>query len=313
MEKQAKIFVAGHRGMVGGAIVNRLSELGYENLIVRTRQELNLLDQHSVEQFFLKEKPDYVFMAAAKVGGIMANNTFRADFLYENVTLTTNVIHSAYEAGCKKLLFLGSSCIYPKFAAQPIQEDSLLTGELEPTNEPYALAKIMGIKLCETYRDQYGCDFISVMPTNLYGKGDNYNLKTSHVLPALIRKFHEARAEGKPQVELWGSGSPKREFLNAQDLADACIYIMNNYSDRARVNVGVGEDLSIKELAEMVRDIVGYEGNIVWDISKPDGTPRKVLDVKRLHAMGWKNKIGLREGIQMTYEDFLENIDSYSI
>ncbi len=305
MDKHSRIYVAGHRGMVGSAIVRRLQQLGYTQLILRTRQELDLLDQAAVRQFFRIEQPEYVFVAAAKVGGILANNTYRAQFIYENLQIQNNIIHSAYESGVKKLLFLGSSCIYPKFAPQPMKEEHLLTGPLEPTNEPYAIAKIAGIKMCEAYWDQYGCRFISAMPTNLYGPNDNFDLETSHVLPALIRKFHEAKVHGKPYVEVWGTGKPRREFLHVDDLADACVFLMNHYEEKQFVNVGVGEDISIKELAELIRDIVGYSGELRWDTSKPDGTPRKLLDVSRMEALGWKAKISLEEGIRMTYEWFV--------
>ena len=307
MEKTAKIYVAGHRGMVGSAIVRRLRQLGFEKLILRTRQELNLLNQAAVQQFFKQEQPDYVFVAAAKVGGILANNTYRAQFIYENLQIQNNIIHSAYESGVKKLLFLGSSCIYPKLAPQPMKEEHLLTGPLEPTNEPYAIAKIAGIKMCEAYWDQYGCRFISAMPTNLYGPNDNFDLKTSHVLPALIRKFHEAKVHNRPFVEIWGTGTPRREFLHVDDLADACVFLMQHYEEKQFINVGVGEDISIKELALLIKDIVGYTGELQFDTSKPDGTPRKLLDVSRLHQLGWQAKIPLREGIQMTYQWFLEH------
>ncbi len=302
MNKNSKIYVAGHRGLVGSAIVRGLIKQGYNNLITRTRQELDLLDSVAVADFFQKEKPEYIFLAAAKVGGILANNTYPANFIYENLTIQNNIIHNAYLNKAKKLLFLGSSCIYPKFAKQPIKEEYLLTGELEPTNKPYAIAKIAGIIMCESYNRQYKTNFISVMPTNLYGPGDNFDLKASHVLPALIRKFHEAKINNKKEVEVWGTGSPKREFLHVDDLADACIFLMNNYDDSEIVNIGTGKDISIKELAELIKDIVGFKGKIVWDTSKPDGTPRKLLDVSRLHKLGWKHKISLKEGIKMTYK-----------
>ena len=308
MEKDSKIYVAGHRGMVGSAIVRRLTKDGYTNLILRTRQELDLLDQQAVQQFFEQERPEYVFLAAAKVGGILANNTYRAQFIYENLQIQNNIIHSAYRYGVKKLLFLGSSCIYPKMAPQPIKEEYLLTGPLEPTNEPYAIAKIAGIKMCEAYNAQYGTNFISTMPTNLYGPHDNFDLQTSHVLPALIRKFHEAKVNHRPYVEIWGTGTPRREFLHVDDLADACVFLMQHYNDSQFVNVGVGEDISIKELALLIQDIVGYQGELRFDTSKPDGTPRKLLDVSRLHALGWKARIPLREGIRQTYQWFLEHI-----
>ena len=308
MEKDSKIYVAGHRGMVGSAIVRRLTKDGYTNLILRTRQELDLLDQQAVQQFFEQERPEYVFLAAAKVGGILANNTYRAQFIYENLQIQNNIIHSAYRYGVKKLLFLGSSCIYPKMAPQPIKEEYLLTGPLEPTNEPYAIAKIAGIKMCEAYNAQYGTNFISTMPTNLYGPHDNFDLQTSHVLPALIRKFHEAKVNHRPYVEIWGTGTPRREFLHVDDLADACVFLMQHYNDSQFVNVGVGEDISIKELALLIQDIVGYQGELRFDTSKPDGTPRKLLDVSRLHALGWKARIPLRDGIRQTYQWFLEHI-----
>jgi len=307
LNKSDKIYVAGHRGMVGSAIVRKLKAEGYERLILRTSDELDLRNQEAVRVFFQKERPDYVFLAVARVGGIMANDTYRADFLYENLAIEANVIHSSYECKVKKLLFLGSSCIYPKLAPQPLKEDYLLTGLLEHTNEPYAIAKIAGIKLCEAYRDQYGCNFISVMPTNLYGPNDNYDLKNSHVLPALIRKFHEAKTKGETSVTLWGTGEPKREFLHADDLADACFFLMQHYNDPTLINVGVGEDLTIKELAQMISGIVGFKGKIVHDLSKPDGTPRKLLDVSKLAALGWKPKIGLEEGIKKVYQQFLES------
>ncbi len=305
MEKHAKIYVAGHRGMVGSAIIRQLEAQGYTNLLFRTSKELDLRNQVAVEAFFEAEKPDYVFLAAAKVGGIVANNTYRADFLYENLAIQNNIIHQSYLQGVKKLLFLGSSCIYPKLAPQPLKEEYLLSGFLEPTNEPYAIAKIAGIKLCEAYRSQYGCNFISAMPTNLYGPNDNYDLQNSHVLPAMIRKFHEAKATGKTEVVLWGTGSPMREFLYADDLAAACMYLMENYNEAELVNVGTGVDVTIKELAETVQEIVGFEGDLIWDTSKPDGTPRKLMDVSKLHAVGWKHTIELKEGIKLAYEDFL--------
>ncbi len=293
--------------MVGSAIHRKLQEKGFTNFILRTSKELDLRNQQAVSDFFQTEKPDYVFLAAAKVGGIIANNTYRADFLYENLAIQNNVIHSAYETGVKKLMFLGSSCIYPKLAPQPLKEDYLLSGFLEETNEPYAIAKIAGIKLCEAYRSQYGCDFISVMPTNLYGPNDNYDLQKSHVLPAMIRKFHEAKASGNESVTLWGTGSPMREFLHADDLAEACAYLMENYSQPEFINVGTGTDVTIKELAETVSKIVGFEGELIWDTTKPDGTPRKLMDVSRLHAQGWKHTIDLKEGIALAYQDFLEH------
>lgn len=301
METNAKIFIAGHRGMVGSAIQRKLTEEGYQHLIVRNSRELDLRNSIEVEEFFRQEQPEYVFLAAAKVGGIMANNTYRAEFLYENLMIQNNVIHCAWKYGVKKLLFLGSSCIYPKLAPQPLKEEYLLTGLLEPTNEPYAIAKIAGIKMCDAYRAQYGCNFISAMPTNLYGPNDNYNLEKSHVLPALIRKFHEAKRQQLPEVVLWGSGTPLREFLHVDDLADACHYLMKTYNEAGLVNIGVGHDLSIKDLALLIRDIVGYRGKIVQDLSKPDGTPRKLMDVGKLKAAGWQAKIGLEEGIRRVY------------
>ena len=310
MEKNAKIYIAGHRGMVGSAIHRKLQEKGFTNFVLKTSKELDLRNQQAVSDFFQTEKPEFVFMAAAKVGGIIANNTYRADFLYENLAIQNNVIHSAYENKVTKLMFLGSSCIYPKLAPQPLKEDYLLSGFLEETNEPYAIAKIAGIKLCEAYRTQYGCDFISVMPTNLYGPNDNYDLQNSHVLPAMIRKFHEAKVSDNQEVNLWGTGSPMREFLHADDLAEACVYLMENYSQSEFINVGTGTDVTIKELAETVKEIVGFEGNLNWDTSKPDGTPRKLMDVSRLHAQGWKHKIELKEGIGLAYQDFLEHHDS---
>ena len=303
-----KIYVAGHRGMVGSSIVRKLQKEGYTNIITRTSKELDLRNQQAVADFFTTEKPDYVILAAAKVGGIHANNTFRADFIYENLMIEANVIHQSYVNKVKKLLFLGSSCIYPKFAPQPMREDALLTGVLEQTNEPYAIAKIAGIKLCESYRLQYGCDFISAMPTNLYGPNDNYDLNNSHVLPALIRKFHTAKKEGKDTVEIWGTGTPKREFLHVSDLADACYYLLQNYSGIELVNVGCGEDLSIGELAMIVKNVVGFEGKLHFDKTKPDGTPRKLMDVSKLAALGWKAKIGLKEGISGVYENDVKNV-----
>lgn len=303
MNNQSKIFIAGHRGMVGSAIHRRLQQEGFTHFVTRTSAELDLRDQEAVADFFAKEKPEYVFLAAAKVGGIVANNTYRAEFLYDNLMIQSNVIHEAYRNGVKKLMFLGSSCIYPKLAPQPLKEEYLLTGLLEPTNEPYAIAKIAGIKMCEAYRAQYGCNFISVMPTNLYGLNDNYDLKNSHVLPAMLRKFHEAKVEGKPFVELWGTGSPKREFLHVDDMAAACVYLMKNYNEEGFVNIGTGVDLSIKELAEMIKEITGYTGEIKWDTTRPDGTPRKLMDVSRLHSLGWKASIELREGISAVYKE----------
>lgn len=291
--------------MVGSAIYRRLQKEGYNNLITRSSAELDLRIQSDVAVFFGQEKPEYVFLAAAKVGGIVANNTYRADFLYENLQIQNNIIHSSYLNGVKKLMFLGSSCIYPKLAPQPLKEDYLLTGLLEPTNEPYAIAKIAGIKMCDAYRSQYGCNYISVMPTNLYGYNDNYHPQNSHVLPALIRRFHEARINNLPDVTIWGTGNPKREFLFADDLAEACYYLMQNYDEEGLVNIGTGEDVSIKDLALLIKDIIGYEGEIKFDASKPDGTPRKLMDVSKLHSKGWKHKIELRDGIKLAYEDFL--------
>jgi GDP-L-fucose synthase len=302
---ESKVYVAGHRGLVGSAILRRLRGEGCENLVTRTHSELDLTDARAVNAFFEAEKPEYVFLAAAKVGGILANDTYPADFLWENLAIELNVIDASHRHGVEKLLFLGSSCIYPKFAPQPMKEEYLLTGELEPTNEPYAVAKIAGIKLCQAYNVQHRADFISVMPTNLYGPGDNFDLHTSHVLPALIRKFHEAKESGEPAVTVWGTGAPRREFLHADDLADACVYLMDEYSGSEPINVGVGEDISIKELAELVREVVGYAGEIVHDTTKPDGTPRKLLDVSKLHGLGWRAKVPLGEGIERTYAWFL--------
>jgi GDP-L-fucose synthase len=304
MEKQDKIYVAGHRGMVGSAIVRKLQAEGYTNIVTRTSSELDLKEQQAVRDFFAAEKPAYVVLAAAKVGGIHANNVYRAQFLYENLMIQNNVIHASHEHDVQKLLFLGSSCIYPKMAPQPLKEESLLTGPLEQTNEPYAIAKIAGIKLAESYRRQYGRNYISAMPTNLYGPNDNYDLNNSHVLPALIRKFHTAKVTGARQVEVWGTGSPRREFLHVDDLADACFFLMQHYNEELFVNIGTGEDLTIKELAELIQDVVGYTGELVWNTDKPDGTPRKLMDVSRLHHMGWKHKIGLREGITAVYAEF---------
>jgi GDP-L-fucose synthase len=290
--------------MVGSAIMRNLKVKGYSNFVTRTSNELDLRNSQSVSDFFATEKPDYVFLAAAKVGGIQANNTYRADFIYENLMIQNNVIHHSYLNGVKKLLFLGSSCIYPKLAPQPLKEEYLLTGLLEETNEPYAIAKIAGIKMCESYKSQYGCNFISVMPTNMYGPNDSYNLNNSHVLPALIRKFHDAKENNLPSVEMWGTGKPMREFLHADDLGDACVYLMNTYSGEQFVNIGSGTDLTIKDLALLIKDIVGYKGDIINDLSKPDGTPRKLMDVSYLHSLGWKHKIELPEGIKQVYEDF---------
>jgi GDP-L-fucose synthase len=305
MNKDARIYVAGHRGMVGGAITRCLTTNGYTNLVLRRSSELDLRNQDAVNQFFEEERPDYVFLAAAKVGGIIANNTYRAEFLYDNLMMESNIIHAAHVYGTSKLMFLGSSCIYPKLAPQPLREDYLLTGTLESTNEPYAIAKIAGIKLCEAYRDQYGSNFISVMPTNLYGIGDNYHPQNSHVLPALIRRFHEAKMANASSVTIWGTGTPKREFLYADDLAEACVFLMENYSEKELINVGTGEDLTIKELAELVKEVVGFEGEIDFDTSKPDGTPRTLMDVAKLHGLGWKHRVELLEGITLAYDDFL--------
>ncbi|MCF0065689.1 GDP-L-fucose synthase [Dyadobacter chenwenxiniae] len=299
--------------MVGSAIHRKLVKEGFDNFLLRTSSELDLRDQSAVRNFFEAERPEYIFLAAAKVGGIMANNIYRAEFLHDNLLIQNNVIDSAYRTNAKKLMFLGSSCIYPKLAPQPLHEDSLLTGLLEPTNEPYAIAKIAGIKMCEAYRAQYGCNFISVMPTNLYGPNDNYDLNNSHVLPAMIRKFHEAKEENKPFVELWGTGSPLREFLHADDLADACYFLMQNYDEAGFLNVGVGADVSIKTLAEMIQRVTGYTGEIHWNTDKPDGTPRKLMDVSKLHALGWKHRVELEDGIAVTYQDFLEKIETYAV
>jgi GDP-L-fucose synthase len=303
MEKSAKIFVAGHRGMVGSAIVRKLQAEGYNNLVLRTSAELDLRNQAAVENFFASEKPEYVFLAAAKVGGIMANNTYRADFLYENLMIESNVIHQSYVHKVKKLLFLGSSCIYPKLAPQPLKEEYLLSGYLEETNEPYAIAKIAGIKLCESYRRQYGCNFISAMPTNLYGPNDNYDLNNSHVIPALIRKFHEAKESNSPTVVVWGSGKPLREFMHVDDLADACLFLMNNYSEKEFVNIGTGEEMSINALARLIQKVVGFNGEITFDGTKPDGTPRKLMDVSKLFNLGFSHKIDLAAGLGKVYKD----------
>jgi len=302
-----KIYVAGHNGMVGSAIVRRLNSLGYTNIVGKTSKELDLRNQQSVNNFFEVEKPNYVFLAAAKVGGIQANNVYRAEFLYDNLMIEANIIDASHKNKVTKLLFLGSSCIYPKMAPQPLNEDYLLTGELEPTNEPYAIAKITGIKLCESYRSQYGANFISAMPTNLYGPNDNYDLQNSHVLPALLRKFHEAKKSGDASVEVWGSGLPKREFLHVDDLAEACVFLMTQYDGTEWLNIGTGEDISIKELALLIKSIVGFEGELIFDSSKPDGTPRKLMDVSRLHKLGWKHKIDLKEGIERVYSEFKQS------
>ena len=305
MDKNAKIFVAGHRGMVGSAIVRRLQAAGYSNVITRSRSELNLLDQAAVHAFMAEQKPDYLFIAAAKVGGIQANNTYRADFLYQNLVIEANLIHGAHMAGTQALMFLGSSCIYPKLAPQPLSEDCLLTGPLEPTNEPYAIAKIAGIKLCEAYNQQYGRQYISVMPTNLYGINDNYDLNNSHVLPALIRKAHEAKQRGDRELVVWGTGTPMREFLYADDLADACVHLMEKGYDGPLVNIGTGTDVTIRELAQTVVEVVGFQGELTFDTSKPDGTPRKLMDVSRLTGLGWQASTTLRDGIALAYQDFL--------
>ncbi len=305
MEKDAKIYIAGHRGMVGSAMHRRLQQAGFTNFVLRTSKELDLRNQQAVTDFFEKEKPVYVFLAAAKVGGIVANNIYRADFLYDNLQIQNNIIYQSYKNGVKKLMFFGSSCIYPKAAPQPMKEEFLLSGVLEQTNEPYAIAKIAGIKLCESFRRQYGCNFISVMPTNLYGPNDNYHPENSHVLPSLIRKFHEAKAQNNPTVTIWGTGSPMREFLYADDLADACYHLMMNYDEELFVNVGYGEDLSIKDLALLVKKVIGYEGELVFDTTRPDGTARKLMDSTHLFATGWKPKVSLEAGIKLAYDDFL--------
>ena len=306
MDLNATIYVAGHRGLAGSAIWRELERQGYQNLVGKTRQELNLLNTGAVQAFYSQIRPDYVFVAAAKVGGILANSQYPADFLYENLQIQNNLIYGAYQAGVKKLLFMGSSCIYPKLAPQPMREDYLLTGPLEPTNEWYAVAKIVGMKLCQALRRQHGCDFISVMPTNLYGFNDNYDLQTSHVLPALLRKFHEAKVNKAPAVTCWGTGQSKREFLYADDLANACVFLMRNYSEEQFINVGSGSEVTIQQLAEQVRQAVGYAGGIVWDTSKPDGTPRKLMDSSRLFALGWKPRVTLETGLRLAYEDFLK-------
>ena len=306
MEPNQKIYIAGHNGMVGSAIKRNLESKGYNNLLVRSSKELDLRDQQAVFEFFEKERPEFVFLAAAKVGGIVANNTFRADFLYENLLIEANIIHAAWKNGVEKLLFLGSSCIYPKLAPQPLKEEYLLTGLLEATNEPYAIAKIAGIKLCEAYRDQYGANFISVMPTNMYGRGDNYHPTNSHVLPGLIRRFHEAKENNAAEVTVWGTGTVKREFLYSDDLAEACFFLMQHYSEKELINIGTGEDLTIAQLAEIIKNITGFKGSIVFDKTKPDGTPRKLMDVSKLHALGWRHSIELTEGIQLAYQDFMQ-------
>lgn len=306
MNKSDKIYVAGHRGMVGSAIVRILEREGFQNIIYRTSKDLDLRNQAAVNAFFESEKPAYVVLAAAKVGGIHANNTYKADFIYDNLIMEANVINAAYHHKVTKLLFLGSSCIYPKMAPQPLKESYLLTGLLEPTNEPYAIAKIAGIKMCEAYRDQHGCNFISAMPTNLYGPNDNYDLNNSHVLPALIRKFHTAKTDNLPSVEIWGTGSPKREFLHVDDLAEACLFLLENYDEKELVNIGCGEDISIKDLALLIKDIVGYEGDLTFNTDKPDGTPRKLLDMSKMHALGWQHRITLRQGISQVYQDVIQ-------
>ncbi|NLR65296.1 GDP-L-fucose synthase [Chitinophaga varians] len=303
MNSEAKIYIAGHRGMVGSAIVRRLTRDGFNNIVTRSSSDLDLRNQAAVAAFFEQERPDYVFLAAAKVGGIVANNTYRGQFIYENLMIQNNVIHHAYLHQVKKLMFLGSSCIYPKMAPQPLKEEYLLTGPLEPTNEPYAIAKIAGIEMCDAYRAQYGCNFVSVMPTNLYGPNDNYDLNNSHVLPAMLRKMHEAKVNGRPEVVLWGTGTPKREFLHADDMADACFFLMQHYNEKGLVNIGVGEDISINDLAYLIRQIVGYEGKLVFDSTKPDGTPRKLMDVGKLHSYGWQASIKLEDGIRNVYEE----------
>jgi GDP-L-fucose synthase len=309
MEKTAKIFISGHKGMVGSGLERKLRKEGYNNIVTRTSSELDLINQQAVNDFFENEKPEYVFLAAAKVGGIVANNTYRADFIYRNLMIQNNVIHSAYENGVTKLMFLGSSCIYPKNAPQPLKEEYLLTGLLESTNEPYAIAKIAGIKMCEAYRDQYGCNYISVMPTNLYGPNDNYDLDNSHVLPALLRKFIEAKNKGDKSVIIWGSGTPLREFLHVDDLADACLFLIKNYNEKEFLNIGVGHDISIIDLAKMVKEIVGFEGEIILDKSKPDGTPRKLMDVSRLRELGWESKISLEKGIEEVFRTIKHNFN----
>lgn len=308
MNKESKIYIAGHTGMVGSAIHRNLQKKGYNNILTATLEELDLTNQTAVNTFFEKHKPEYLFLAAAKVGGILANNTYKAQFIYENLMIEANIIHTSHQSGVKKLLFLGSSCIYPKHAPQPMKEEYLLTGILEPTNEPYAIAKIAGLKMCDAYRSQYGCNFISVMPTNLYGINDNYHPENSHVLPALIRRFHEAKVNNLSEVVVWGTGSPLREFMFADDLADACVYLMENHDEAGWTNIGTGDEFSIKELATIVKDVVGFKGNLAFDSTKPDGTPRKLLDVTKLHSLGWKCKTSMKEGIAIAYEDFLKKI-----
>jgi GDP-L-fucose synthase len=308
MEKSEKIYVAGHKGMVGSSILNKLKSEGYKNLVLRDSSQLDLRNQGAVNDFFATEKPDHVFLAAARVGGILANNMYRADFIYDNLMIQSNVIHASFLNQVKKLMFLGSSCIYPKMAPQPLKEEYMLTGLLEHTNEPYAIAKIAGIKMCDAYRSQYGCNFISAMPTNLYGPNDNYDLQKSHVLPALLRKFHEAKINREPHVVIWGSGKPRREFLHTNDLAEACFFLMQNYDKDGLVNIGIGEDIEIGELALLIKEITGYTGSIVHDVSKPDGTPRKLMDVSKINALGWKAKIDLRTGIEMVYKEYKESM-----
>ncbi len=312
MNKQDKIYIAGHNGMVGSAIKRKLETEGYSNIICKTSKELDLRNQQAVNDFFVNEKPSYVFLAAAKVGGILANNTYRAEFLYDNLMIESNIIHAAYKNNVTKLLFLGSSCIYPKLATQPLTENALLTGLLEPTNEPYAIAKITGIKLCDAYRSQYGCNFISAMPTNLYGAHDNYNLETSHVIPALLRKFHEAKTTNSSTVTIWGSGSPLREFLYVDDLADACLFLMNNFNDAGFVNVGTGIDLTIKDLALQIKNITSYQGDLVFDTTKPDGTPRKLMNVSKLSNLGWHYTTSLQDGLKKAYDWFVENESNFA-
>lgn len=307
MQKNSKIYIAGHRGMVGSAILRALQKEGYTNIVFKTSKELDLTNQNAVKDFFEAQKPDYVFVAAAKVGGIYANNTFRGDFIYQNMMIQNNIIHHAHLNNVTKLMFLGSSCIYPKLAPQPLKEEYLLSGYLEETNEPYAIAKIAGIKMCEAYRSQYGSNFISAMPTNMYGQNDNYDLQNSHVLPALIRKFHEAKISNSETVTVWGSGTPRREFLHADDLAEACLFLMQNYNEPTLVNIGSGTDVTIRELAELIQKTVGFTGKIVFDSSKPDGTPRKLMDVTKINQLGWKAKISLEVGIKKTYQDFVNN------
>jgi GDP-L-fucose synthase len=308
MEKQDKIYIAGHRGMVGSAILRKLKKEGFDNFVLRTSLELDLRDQKAVANFFETEKPQYVFLAAAKVGGIMANQTYQADFIYDNLMIQNNIIHQSYKNEAKKLLFLGSSCIYPKLAPQPLKEEYLLTGPLEPTNDAYAIAKIAGIRMCDAYRAQYGCNFISAMPTNLYGPNDNYDLNNSHVFPALIRKLHEAKQKGNPEVIVWGTGKPLREFLHVDDVADACYHLMQHYNEPGLVNIGTGKDISIRDLAEMMKEIIGYKGTLVFDATKPDGTPRKLMDVSKIHSFGWQAAISLREGIERVYGAYEKNI-----